>query len=197
VTLEHNILIASVGGQGGITLSRILSTASMIQGLKVRVGETLGMAQRGGSVTSHVRIGEAVHGPMIPEGGADVLLCLEPAEALRVIKYMNKDSKVIVNTTPVIPVTVMINQTEYPPMDKILELLHETGAEIHTIDANRLAEDACSARSMNIVMIGAYLALNYGVLSNESITEALGSVLSPRYLDGNRKALKLGMEAIR
>src|SRR5512136_2621720 len=102
--MEHNILITSVGGQGGITLARIIAHAALKQGLDVIVGETLGMAQRGGSVQSHIRVGEGAHGSLIPRGRCNFLLSLEPSEAVRVPEYLGPSTKVILSTTPVYPI---------------------------------------------------------------------------------------------
>ena len=93
MTKEYNILISSVGGQGGITLARILSNAALTQGLNVRIGETLGMAQRGGAVQSHVRVGTSVYGALIRRGGADVLIALEPSEAVRLAGTSGKEQR--------------------------------------------------------------------------------------------------------
>ena len=150
---EYNVLIASVGGQGGITLARILSNAALSQGLNVRVGETLGMAQRGGSVQSHVRFGADVYGPLIPKRGSDVLLSLEPAEALRVAKYIGRKTIVIMNTHPVLPTSVLLNETTYPEIDQILSILRKIGGSIYHLNAFELAREAGLTRSLNIVML--------------------------------------------
>jgi len=192
---EHNILISSVGGQGGITLARVLSHADMAMGLNVRVGETLGMAQRGGSVRSHVRLGEAVHGALIPEGKADVVISLEPAEALRVVKYMGPGTTVIMNSRPVLPISVLLNETTYPEIDEIEGLLRKVTGGVHTIDAHDLAVEAGTARSLNVVMLGAYMALGEPALTLGAVTDALKETLPPRYLEQNMKAFEMGMRA--
>ena len=193
----YNILISSVGGQGGITLARALSTAAMGMGLNVRVGESLGMAQRGGSVRSHVRLGDAVHGALIPEGKADVVLSLEPAEALRVVKYLSGDTTVIVNSSPVLPISVLLNETSYPEIGEIEALLRKVAGKVYTIPALDLAVKAGTSRSLNMVMLGAYMALCEPVLSIEAVKEALKETLPPRYLEMNMRAFEMGMEEMR
>lgn len=194
---EYNLLIASVGGQGGITLARIISNAALNQGLNVRVGETLGMAQRGGSVQSHVRFGEDVHGPLIPERGSDVLLSLEPAEALRVAKYIGRKTTVIMNTHPVLPPSVLLNETTYPEIDQILSILRKIGGSVHAFNALELAKKAGLSRSLNIVMLGAYVTLGGQILSLESIKKTMASFLPSRYMEQNVRALEMGIEKMR
>jgi len=193
----YNILISSVGGQGGITLARVLSTAAMGMGLNVRVGESLGMAQRGGSVRSHVRLGEAVQGALIPEGKADVVISLEPAEALRVVKYLSGDTTVIVNSSPVLPISVLLNETSYPEIGDIEDLLRKVAGSVYTIGALDLAVKAGTSRSLNVVMLGAYMALGGSVRSMEAVKAALNETLPPRYLEMNVRAFEMGMEEMR
>jgi indolepyruvate ferredoxin oxidoreductase beta subunit len=195
----YNILISSVGGQGGITLARALSTAAMGMGLNVRVGESLGMAQRGGSVRSHVRLGlgDAVQGALIPEGKADVVLSLEPAEALRVVKYLSGDTTVIMNSSPVLPISVLLNETSYPEIADIEGLLRKVAGKVYTIPALDLAFKAGTSRSLNVVMLGAYMALGESVLSMDAIKAALKETLPPRYLEMNMRAFEMGMEEMR
>ena len=193
----YNILISSVGGQGGITLARILSTAAMGMGLNVRVGESLGMAQRGGSVRSHVRLGDNVKGALIPEGKADVVLSLEPAEALRVVKYLSDGTTVIMNSSPVLPISVLLNEISYPEIGNIEELLRKVAGRVYTIDALDLAVKAGTSRSLNVVMLGAYMALGEPILTLDTIKGAMATFLPSRYLEQNTRALKMGMEKMK
>lgn len=190
---EHNILISSVGGQGGITLARILSSVAMGMGLNVRVGENLGMAQRGGSVSSHVRIGSRVYGPSISRGGADVVLSLEPAEALKAVEYIGRETKVIVNTAPSVPSSVVLGQSTYPKLEEIVATLKEVTDEVYTLDATGLAREAGTTRSLNVVALGAYMALGEGVLTIDSVKAAIAESVPARYLEQNMKAFELGL----
>ena len=123
---ELNILIAGVGGQGVVLMSELLGKAAIAEGLKVRGSETLGMAVRGGSVTSAVRIGDEVYGPLIPAGKCDALVGMEPAEALRNISYLSPSSSVILNTEVITPFTVAIGESKYPSLEEILEKLEKS-----------------------------------------------------------------------
>lgn len=194
---EYNILISSVGGQGGVTLARIISEAAMSQGLKVRVGETLGMAQRGGSVQSHVRLGENVYGPLIPRGRSDVLLSLEPAEALRVAKYIGRETTVIVNTLPMLPISVMLKEATYPRIEEVVQMLMKIGGKIYALDATELAKEAGAPESLNIVILGSFMALGERVLSLEAVRDALSRNMRGRNLEGNLRAFEMGMYKMR
>ena len=189
--MEHNILITSVGGQGGITLARVIAHAALKQRLNVRVGETLGMAQRGGSVQSHVRIGKSVHSSLIPRSECDVLLSLEPSEAVRVPEYLGPGAVAIVNTTPVLPMPVLLGETRYPPLQSITSALEKIGCTVYTIDAKRIADEVEAPTSLNVVVLGAYSAMS-SVLSAESLRWALGEALNKRFLDANLRAFNAG-----
>lgn len=194
---EYNILISSVGGQGGVTLARILSGAALSQGLRVRVGETLGMAQRGGSVQSHIRIGEDVHGPLIPEMRSDVLLSLEPAEALTVARYIGKKTTMLLNTEPILPISVVLGEETYPSIDQVESILKNLGGSLYSFNALELAKKAGSSRSLNIIMLGAYMALGESILTLDSISKAMSASLPIRYLEQNSRALKIGMDEMK
>jgi indolepyruvate ferredoxin oxidoreductase beta subunit len=194
---EHNILVSSVGGQGGVTLSRVLSTAAFSQGMNVVVGETLGMAQRGGSVTSNVRIGPRVRGPKILRGGCDVLLSLEPAEALRVAHHLGSKTRAVVNTAPSPPVFALLEEARYPEAEEVLGVLERIVGVVYPIDATGLASEVGSTRSMNMVVLGAYAALEDPVLSQSSLEKAMVASLPPRFLEMNKRAFDLGYEAMR
>ena len=191
---EYNILITSVGGQGGVTLARILSQAAMIQGLNVRVGETLGMAQRGGAVQSHVRIGDAVHGPLIPHGKTDVLLSLEPSESIRTPEYLSPRTKAIVNTSFVHPISVMLGDEKPSDLDAIISALRDISPKVYTLDAKRISASLGVPGSLNVVMLGAYSALDENIISDESLKLALAESTPRRFLEQNTRAYEAGYE---
>ena len=114
-SVNKDILICGVGGQGTVLASKIIAAAAMDEGSPVHSAETIGMAQRGGSVTSHVRIGENVYSPLIPFGSAEMMLAFEPAEAVRNIRYLRRDGMAVVNTAATRPVTESLRPTGYPP----------------------------------------------------------------------------------
>jgi indolepyruvate ferredoxin oxidoreductase beta subunit len=165
--------------------------------MNVVVGETLGMAHRGGSVMSHVRVGPGVHGPMIPRGGCDVLLSLEPAEALRVVDYLGRRTRAVLNTAPSPPAFVLLGEARYPEAEEIIGVLERIAGVVYPIDATGLASEAGSPRSMNMVILGAYAALEEPVLSVGSLEDAMAASLPPRFLEMNKRAFDLGLEAMR
>jgi len=193
---EYNLIISSVGGQGGITLASVVANAAMSQGLNLRVGETLGMAQRGGAVQSHIRLGDGVHGFLIPSGEADALLALEPGEAVRVSKYLGPKTRVIINTTPTYPIPVMLGQATYPSLEEITDALEAIGCEVHAIDATRIARETEAPRSLNIAVLGAYMELGEAVLTEDAVNESLKKTLPARYLEQNLRAYEGGRKAL-
>ncbi len=197
---EYNILIASVGGQGGITLSRIIARAAMRMGHKVIVGETLGMAQRGGPVQSHVRIGSQVYGPLIPEGRCHILIALEPVEALRAARYISPESTILLNEASLPPITAILGEVSYPTLREVVEALNRIGCGVYHLNAEKLALEAGSKRCLNVVMLGAYMAYmeaeRLKIITMEAAEEALRETVPSRYLEANLRALRLGYEAL-
>ena len=191
---EFNILITGVGGQGVILMSELLGNSAVKDGLKIRGSEVLGMAVRGGSVTSNIRIGDEVYGPLIPVGKCDTLIAMEPSEALRNVSYLSKSSVVILNTAIIIPFTVSLGQSKYPSLDQILEKLNNITSKVIKLDAAQIAQDAGSLLAANIVMLGALfgtrqLPINIGTIK-ESIQERFPSKAAPV----NIKAFELGYQ---
>ncbi len=119
----YNIVITGVGGQGNVMASRVLSNMLVRRGFRVTIGETFGMSQRGGSVMSHIRVSPtAVWSPQIPKGRADLIVAIEPLEAIRVlVDYGNPAVKVLVNMRPIYPVGVITGEADYPSEEKIRE----------------------------------------------------------------------------
>jgi indolepyruvate ferredoxin oxidoreductase beta subunit len=188
-TSECDIVIVGVGGQGVILISDVIGRAAVKAGKPVRGAETHGMAQRGGSVINYTRIG-CKYSPVVPSGGADVLLALEPAEALRFAHFLSSDGVVLVNINPVLPVTVTTGNARYPPLDEIVSPLRAVCKEMKTMDATVLAKQAGTAQAMNVVMLGALA--KYIPLPEEMLIDAIREVVPPKYLDVNRRAFDLG-----
>ncbi len=188
-TSECDIVIVGVGGQGVILISDVLGRAAVRAGKPVRGAETHGMAQRGGSVINYTRIG-CKFSPMVPSGGADVLLALEPAEALRFAHYLSQDGIAIVNNRPVLPITVTTGKASYPPVNEILKNLRTVCKDVKLMDATSLAKHAGTAQAMNVVMLGALS--RYIPLPEKLLIDALCDVVPEKYLDVNKNAFELG-----
>ena len=192
---KTNIVIAGVGGQGVITAANILGKAAVRGKTNVYVSEVHGMAQRGGAVVCSVRMGN-VSGPLIAIATADIILSTEPVEALRNIMYVNKNTRVITDINPVIPVTVSVGGEEYPDLDKVFKEI-QSRAELYKIDALKIAKESGAVITKNIVMLGALAATDILPFKSEILLEIILDNIPAKYKDINRRAFEGGMEAIK
>jgi indolepyruvate ferredoxin oxidoreductase beta subunit len=191
---EFNILLAGVGGQGVILMSELLGRSTIADGLRVRGSEILGMAVRGGSVTSIIRIGDDVYGPLIPQGKCDVLIGMEPSEGLRNASYLSSSSSVILNTTPIVPFTVPLGQSSYPSLDQVLEKLKSVTGKVITLNAAEIAKEAGSLLSANIVMLGALFGTGLLPIKVTTIKESVQARFPAKVAPVNIKAFDLGYQ---
>ena len=189
-----NIIIAGVGGQGVFLASTILGAAALLENLHTRIAETHGLAQRGGSIISHVKIGREVSSPLIPEAKADVLIAFEPLEALRYAYLLKRDGKIIVNTEPIKPLTAIIGQTKYPSLEAIISTLHKAFHHITTLNATKIAKKAGNPRTANIVLLGALAAAANLPFKEDSLKKAILLNVPKGTEDINLKAFKLGYD---
>jgi indolepyruvate ferredoxin oxidoreductase beta subunit len=155
-----NVIITGVGGQGNVLASRVLAGMLVNAGYYVTVGETFGMSQRGGSVMSHLRISQkSIMSPQMPQGRADIIIALEPVEALRVLtKYGNPDVAVLSNSRVVYPIGVITGELNYPSLTEIQDILQKTTAKNWLIDATGEAVKLGNPVLSNIIMVGALSA---------------------------------------
>ena len=186
--IKLDIVISGVGGQGAILASDIIGKAAVLEGVPIRAAETHGMAQRGGSVVNHIRLGCEL-GSMIPLHGADVLLALEPVEALRYIDSLSDDGVVIVNTQPVFPITVTSGGDEYPDVSEIVDVL-KSNHKVVAFNAFELAIEAGHPQAMNVVMIGA--VSNYLPMGKDLLIDCIKGMVPPKTVDINVRAFELG-----
>ncbi len=196
MTLEKdplNLIIAGVGGQGNILASQIVATAGIKEWLYVTVSETYGASQRGGPVMSHVRFSaKAQCGPLIPEGEADIIVGLEPIEALRIIAdYGNPGTRVIVSPRPIYPISVLSGQAKYPPVEEVMQKLGGLVAEVRVVKAIEEGETGLAA---NIVMVGALAASGLVPIEVKNFEESIREIMSHRDLDLNLRAFKKGVD---
>jgi indolepyruvate ferredoxin oxidoreductase beta subunit len=194
---EFNILITGVGGQGVILMSELLGKAAVADGLRVRGSEILGMAVRGGSVTSSIRIGEDVYGPLIPTGKCQALVGMEPSEALRNISYLSKSSLVLLNTAVTAPFTVFIGESSYPSLEEIIGQLGKASGKIVQLDAAETAQEAGSLLATNIVMLGALFGTEQLPIKIATVKETIRERFPAKVAPLNIKAFDLGYEACR
>ena len=182
-----NIMIVGVGGQGTLLASRILGNAVIRQGYDVKVSEVHGMSQRGGSVVTYVKFGDAVHSPIIDKGEADIILAFEALEAYRALPWLKKGGKMIANDQKINPMPVITGAAEYP--EGILEKL---GAliDLTSVDALKLALEAGNAKAVNVVLIGV-MAKNTEIPYEEWI-ETIKETVPAKFLEANLAAFDLG-----
>ncbi len=190
-----NIIVAGVGGQGVITITLILANAAMKENLKVIVSEIHGMAQRGGSVISHVRIGSEIYSPTVANGTANMILGLEPSEVLRTLRYINKYTRIVMNIKPVIPPSVSIGLSNYPSLEAIVRECRRFTPFLTEIDALKLATESGSPLAQNMVMIGAAAASETLPLKIEKIKQCISEFTPKKYRKTNLKAFEAGFKA--
>jgi len=188
--MKVNVVIVGVGGQGVLTTSHILARAAMLDGFNVVSAETHGMAQRGGSVEVHLRIGD-VKAPLCPYGSADYFASLEPVEALRYCQYLNEKTKIILNTRKIPPPSVSIGLARYPEIEEIVETLREFSESVYLLNASDIAERCGNIQATNVVIAGALIALGFPV-KLETVENVIREYMHPKFVDLNLRALREG-----
>jgi indolepyruvate ferredoxin oxidoreductase beta subunit len=187
--VSDNIILCGVGGQGTILASKLLAAAAMGRGMAVKTAETIGMAQRGGSVFSHVRIGDGAASPLIGRGRADMIIAFEPAEAVRQLPFLKPDGTVVVSSRPIIPVTATLGGPAYD-LDAIMAYLREqVGEQLVVVDADAAAEELGSAKCLNVVLLGAAVRTGALALTVDDIRSAITARLPERFHELNFRAL--------
>ena len=194
--MNKNCLLCGVGGQGVVLASKLIAYAAMDKGMDVRTSETIGMAQRGGSVVSHVRMGTKIHSPMIPKGCADVIMAFEPAEAVRCLPYLKEDGVVITTKKAIKPVTASLAGSSYNGTEMIDYLIRNQKSLV-VVDGDNICQACGSAKVLNIALLGAACATGKLGISAESFVSAIEQRLPQKFVAMNLKALKLGAEEVK
>ncbi|MCE5253231.1 MAG: indolepyruvate oxidoreductase subunit beta [Actinomycetia bacterium] len=193
---ELNIILAGVGGQGVILMSDLLGNSALADGLNIQGSEVLGMAQRGGSVFSNIRLGDGAVGPLTPQGKCDILVAVEPSEALRYVKELAPSALVILNTTEVRPYTVATGESAYPAFDVILATVRKVTKQIIPLDATQIAKEAGNALAANTAMLGALFGSGRLPIKVETMKELIKSRVPPKAVEANLKAFDMGYAAV-
>ncbi|NLX65599.1 MAG: indolepyruvate oxidoreductase subunit beta [Bacteroidales bacterium] len=187
--MNKNIIIAGVGGQGILTIASIIDLAAMNLGLQVKQAEVHGMSQRGGAVESHLRISsEEIYSDLIPLGKADLILSIEPMEALRYLPFLSPEGVIVTATEP------YKNIAHYPEEEKLMDTIKESATHL-SVDAGLLARKAGSPKSFNVVMLGA--ASPYIGIETEELEKAIRLFFGRKgeeIVNVNTKAFRLGKE---
>lgn len=187
--MKCNILIAGVGGQGTLLASRILGNYASLKGYDCKLSEVHGMAQRGGSVVTYVKMADKVYSPIIADGDADILLAFEKLEALRWAYCVRSGGDIIVNLQEIMPLPVIIGSAAYP--SDIIAGLRQTDKKITEVEALKIAEAAGNVKTVNTVMIGRLAkALN---LETDTLKKALEMSVPQKALEVNLKALEMSL----
>ncbi|HFC96877.1 MAG TPA: pyruvate ferredoxin oxidoreductase [Thermosulfurimonas dismutans] len=189
------VLAVGVGGQGILLFSRVIGEAALLEGLPVAMSEVHGMAQRGGVVETSIVLGE-VKSPYISPGEADVLVALEPVEALRALSRCRREATAILSIDPVVPQVVKDGLATYPELPPLLEKLRTVLPRVYLLSGEDLARKAGSAKALNVVLLGALAGSGTLPLAKEAFLEALRRVVKPAYLDLNLRAFDLGYQAV-
>lgn len=188
--MKRDIILAGVGGQGILTIATIIGTAALNRGMNLKQAEVHGMSQRGGDVQSHLRLSdEPIWSDLISLGGADMILSVEPMEALRYLPYLKKDGWIITNSNPFKNIAI------YPPEEDIYGEIRKIDNHV-LLDADVIAKDIKASRSMNIVVLGA--AIKHLGFSAEEMETAIKSIFERKgeqIVEANLRALRAGITA--
>jgi len=193
---KMRIFLAGVGGQGTLTATNLISLIALDKNIDVTSGEIHGMAQRGGIVESTVLLGGYLS-PKIDVGEADVLLGFEPVETLRALKYLKKGGTIVWNAEPTYPVGVSTGMEKYPEMEYIEEKINECAKHSYKLSCIKLAKKAGTTKCANIVLLGAFFAIDESPFTLNDLIDGIKKHMSPKIQDINIKAAKLGSEAIK
>lgn len=188
--MKQDIILAGVGGQGILSIAYVIDNAALADGLFFKQAEVHGMAQRGGAVQSHMRLSDgAIWSDLIPRGEADMILSVEPLEALRYFDYLKPDGIVVTSSTP------YRNIPDYPDVEKVLEAVRRAPRHV-VVDSEKLAKEAGTAKAQNIVLLGA--AASFLILKEATLLATIDALFRPRgtpVLEANLKAFDLGKRA--
>ncbi|RLB26019.1 MAG: indolepyruvate ferredoxin oxidoreductase [Deltaproteobacteria bacterium] len=197
--MDLNVIITGVGGQGNVLASQILGNAAVHRGLHVSIGETFGLSQRGGAVMSHVRFfGKSKYSPLIPPNKVDIVVGLEPLEALRITReYANDSTLFIVNSRPIHPPNVIAGDVEYPETSWIKEVLGQCGRQLYWLEATQIAIELGGPIILNMVMLGALCAIDSFPISTQDIKAVLKDIFPQEKLESNYRALEMGYDLIK
>ena len=186
--MRKNIILCGVGGQGTVLASRLISAAAMAKGIPVLSAETIGMAQRGGSVFSHIRLGEGIYSPMIARGEADLIIGFEPGEAVRLLPFLKPGGRMIVSDRAVMPVTASLSGTDYRASD-MLEFLSAHVADLQVIDAEKAMREIGSPKVLNLILLGAAVSGGALGLDRKDLEEAVRARIPEKFRELNFRAL--------
>lgn len=196
----RNVLLTGVGGQGTVLAAKVLAQAAQAKGWQVRTAETIGMAQRGGSVVSHVRMGddgEEVIAPLVAKGTADMIIAFEPAEAARVLPYLAPDGVMVSATTSIQPITAALSSEPYlaettiASLDERLNVRAGEPARFVLVDDEAVLSQVGNRKALNTVLLAFALKTGHLPLSLDDLRDAIRICVKPRFVELNLAAIDL------
>lgn len=196
----RNVLLTGVGGQGTVLAAKVLAQAAQAKGWQVRTAETIGMAQRGGSVVSHVRMGddgEEVIAPLVAKGTADMIIAFEPAEAARVLPYLAPDGVMVSATTSIQPITAALSSEPYlakatvTSLEKRLNVRAGEPARFVLVDDEAVLSQVGNRKALNTVLLAFALKTGHLPLSLDDLRDAIRACVKPRFVELNLAAIDL------
>ena len=190
-----NIVFSGIGGQGIVVASDIFCEAALLDGLDVAKAEVHGMAQRGGSIVAHVRIGEKVQAPLIETGKADIILGFEMLETARVLPMLKKDGIVILNIKYIPPITSTDKSSNFDH-EKILQIMKEKSSKVYQIDAISIAKRLGNILTVNTILLGALSGIPEISVTKESLQKAIADRLKEKYVNLNLEAFNIGRKQV-
>ncbi|MGN1362549.1 MAG: indolepyruvate oxidoreductase subunit beta [Methanobrevibacter sp.] len=193
---NYSIYICGVGGQGIIKTSTIIGEAVMNEGYNVVMSEIHGMSQRGGSVSTELKIGD-FKSSILENHTADMILGFEPSEVIRGLHKANKDTYLVFNTTPVVPAQLASSKQSYPNVDSMINALKQNFNNVHPVDGNAYAKEAGSILSLNMALLGSAVAVKSFPISKDLVIDAMKNNLKEKFHKMNIKAFELGYNAVR
>lgn len=193
---NYSIYICGVGGQGIIKTSTIIGEAVMNEGYNVVMSEIHGMSQRGGSVSTELKIGD-FKSSILENHTADMILGFEPSEVIRGLHKANKDTYLVFNTTPVVPAQLASSKQFYPNVDSMINALKQNFNNVHPVDGNNYAKEAGSILSLNMALLGSAVAVKSFPISKDLVIDAMKNNLKEKYHKMNIKAFELGYNAVK
>lgn len=190
---EFNLVITGVGGQGIITLSKIIGEAALKQGYDVKTSELHGLAQRGGHIECHVRFGNKINSSLVREGKADLIISLEPLEALRTCSYASKENTVfLVNILSVVPLSIRISDEKYPSLNKIVNNLKSFSDKVLTVNASDIVKrETGNVVSTNVYMLGYASSRNLIPIKKGFLFDGIRETVPEKYFEMNKKIFEL------
>ena len=186
--MTKNVMIVGVGGQGSLLASKLLGYLLLNEGYDVKVSEVHGMSQRGGSVVTYVRFGEKVYSPVIDKGEADFIVSFEKLEAARYVEYLKKGGRIVVNTQEIDAMTVITGAASYP--ENLIAKMEAEGIAVDAMDCLSLAEQAGSAKAVNLVLMGRLS--RYFDIPEEKWISAIEKCVPEKFVEMNKRAFALG-----